>query len=208
MNQDDLEQEMAGPAGVSPASAGGGHGELGRNLELKARHESLPAAVSACEGLGAEDHGILEQRDTYFGASEGRLKLREEGDRAELIAYRRADRAGERESRFRLVPVDAPAELRAVLGDALGVVAVVEKHRRLFLWRGVRIHLDQVEHLGDFVEFEAPLREGRSSEDAEDLLRVLVDRLGVEDGMRIATSYCDLMIKRGEDAGASEPAGL
>jgi adenylate cyclase class IV len=110
-----------------------------------------------CEILGAEDHGVLEQRDTYFAASHGRLKLREENGRAELITYRRADWTEERESRFLLVPVERPAELSAALEDVLGIVAVVEKSRRLLLWRGVRIHLDQVKNLGDFIEFEAPL---------------------------------------------------
>ncbi len=36
-------------------------------------------------------------------------------------------------------------------------VVVVSKRRRLFLWEGVRIHLDEVEDLGNFVEFEAVL---------------------------------------------------
>ena len=40
---------------------------------------------------------------------------------------------------------------------ALGTVVVVSKRRRLFLWEGVRIHLDEVEGLGSFVEFEAVL---------------------------------------------------
>jgi adenylate cyclase class IV len=42
----------------------------------------------------------------------------------------------------------------------------VAKERRLLLWRGVRIHLDRVERLGDFVELEA-LRAALAIEDAD-----------------------------------------
>ncbi len=44
------------------------------------------------------------------------------------------------------------------LDYALGPpVVVVAKRRHLFLWEGVRIHLDEVEELGTFIEFEAVL---------------------------------------------------
>ena len=33
---------------------------------------------------------------------------------------------------------------RTALDEALGLLAVVEKERRLLLWEGVRIHLDTV----------------------------------------------------------------
>ena len=45
-------------------------------------------------------------------------------------------------------PVAAPDELAEALDAALGTVVVVCKRRRLFLWEGVRIHLDEVEGLG------------------------------------------------------------
>jgi adenylate cyclase, class 2 len=204
MDEDDLGRETARPWEV-PTELAGARGER-RNLELKARHGSLSLAIAACASLGAEDHGVLGQRDTYFATSRGRLKLREERGRAGLIAYRRPDRAGQRESRFRLISVEDPAELRAALEDVLGVVGVVEKTRRLFLWRGVRIHLDRVKDLGDFIEFEAPLHEGLPVSGAEGLLRTLVERLGVDESMRIATSYCDLVVGRGEDGDVQEPA--
>ena len=48
--------------------------------------------------------GVLSQRDTYFHARHGRLKIREEeGAPAQLIAYQRADLAGQRESHYRLL---------------------------------------------------------------------------------------------------------
>ena len=99
---------------------------------------------------------MLHQRDTYFHAVQGRLKLREAGGGpAELISYRRADRGGPKVSNYRVVQVMDPAGVGEALADALGVRAVVEKARRLLLWRGARVHLDTVAGLGHFVELEA-----------------------------------------------------
>jgi homotetrameric cytidine deaminase len=50
--------------------------------------------------------------------------------------------------------VEDPDDLRASLDAALGTLVVVDKERHLFLWDGVRIHLDTVEGLGSFVELE------------------------------------------------------
>ena len=48
-----------------------------------------------------------------------------------------------------------PTVLAETLGDTLDVRVVVEKARRLLMWRNVRIHVDRVAGLGDFVELEA-----------------------------------------------------
>ena len=65
------------------------------------------------------------------------MKLREEeGAEAHLIAYERSDRPGQRESRYRLVPVEKADELKAALASTLGIEVVVAKERRLFIWIG------------------------------------------------------------------------
>jgi predicted adenylyl cyclase CyaB len=167
--------------------------EQRRNIELKARDPDHERSAEACLDLGAEAQGLLVQRDTYFRAARGRLKLREqEGGASQLIAYERADTAGARESRYRIAPVTEPDALKAALADALGVETVVAKRRRLFLWQGVRIHLDEVEGRGRFIEFEAVAAAGSDlSLEAE-----LVDRLrrafGVEDADLIGHGYADL----------------
>src|SRR3954453_17271074 len=124
-----------------------------RNLELKARDDDPQATRAAAIAAGAIEHGVLRQRDTYFSARAGRLKLREQRPGgAQLIAYERSDEAQERESRYRLADVPDPAPRRAALAAALGITVVVEKERHLLLADSVRIHLDHVEGLGQFVE--------------------------------------------------------
>ncbi len=119
----------------------------------------------------------------------GRLKLREQSPgTAELIAYARADRPGARVSSYRVVPAFDPVALGEALADALGVRAVVEKCRRLLLWRGVRIHLDDVVGLGTWVELEAVMPAAGEREVTE-LRRIL----GIADERIAARGYAELL---------------
>jgi len=168
-----------------------------RNVELKARDPDSARTLAAALAHGAEDHGLLNQRDTYFNAGEGRLKLREEDERATLIAYERADEAVARLSAYHLVDVPDPAALRTALDDALGITVVVAKQRRLLLWRDVRIHLDEVEGLGSWVELEAvaPADSDLAGEHAKvaELRRVL----DIHDGRIASRGYAAMVLEAG-----------
>lgn len=173
------------------------HGAPRRNIELKSRCGDLARARDAALRLGARDAGVLEQTDTYFHCTTGRLKLRETAGRlAELIAYARADGVEARGSDYHLVPVQSPGPLKRSLASALGVRVVVVKRRQLLLWHNVRIHLDQVEGLGTFVEFEAVLGDGGDGEDetaGRERVATLSLALGLRPEERIATSYSNLI---------------
>ncbi len=148
-----------------------------------------------CGALGAAERGVLDQRDTYFRVPHGRLKLREEGASAQLIAYERPDQAAQRESSYRIVAVEEAEELKAALAAALGVSVTVAKERRLFLWEGVRIHLDKVKGLGDFIELEAVIGEdaldpGSAGRQVQELRRAFA----IETDDLVGESYCDLAL--------------
>lgn len=165
-----------------------------RNIELKARCPDLGAAREAARQLGAEFTATLEQRDTYFIVPRGRLKLRQTAGRgAELVAYARDNRVDVRGSDYRLVSVPDPAALVAALTSTLGVRGDVVKTRELWLWRRVRIHLDRVERLGTFLEFEAVLDPGEPDEAGHAKIADLRTALGVRDEDLVATSYSDLL---------------
>jgi adenylate cyclase, class 2 len=165
-----------------------------RNLELKARDPDPARSLQACRDLGAADQGTLHQRDTYFSVPHGRLKLREEPDRATLIAYERPDLSGHKESRYRLVDVPDPEPLREALAETLGVTVVVTKSRHLFLHEGVRIHLDRVDDLGAFIEFEAVATADHDPSTFTALLDTLRERLAIPDEHLIPASYSDLLL--------------
>ncbi len=166
-----------------------------RNIELKARCPRLELAREEADNLGAQFVAVMEQCDTYFVAPHGRLKLREFGcgRRAELIAYERPNDVAARGSDYHLAPVDDAGSLRRALAAALGVRGQVRKRRELWTWRGVRIHLDTVEGLGTFLEFEAVLTPEEADEAGHATLRELRSALGVTDEELIAGSYSDLL---------------
>jgi homotetrameric cytidine deaminase len=166
-----------------------------RNVELKARDPEPARSLERALALGAEDRGEIRQRDTYFAGARGRLKLREQdGAGAELIEYSRPDSTDARTSAYRRIPIsDAPA-LREVLDEAYGTLVTVTKQRRLLLWDGVRIHLDEVEGLGSYLEFEAVADAGSDLSAEHDKVERLREVLGIEDEDLIATSYSDLLL--------------
>jgi homotetrameric cytidine deaminase len=166
------------------------------NVELKARDPDPGATAARCLALGAEDRGVLSQHDTYFAGRRGRLKLRDEGeDGSQLIAYRRPDATEPAQSAYVLARASAPEALREALDAALGTVVAVVKRRRLFIWEDVRIHLDEVEGLGSFLELEALVGSGEGDlAAAHAKVARLRTELTIEDGALVSVSYADLLL--------------
>jgi len=161
------------------------------NVERKFRCADLAAARAAAEAQGARFSAVLEQIDTYFHATHGRLKLREmAGHRAELIWYDRADDEGARASHYRLAAVADAAALGDALGRGLGIRAIVRKRRELWMLGNVRIHLDDVADRGTFVEFEAVQGPGESEAASRERIEHLARALGLAEA--VAVSYVDL----------------
>src|SRR5215207_1068278 len=169
--------------------------EPSRNVELKAHDADPGRTLERALAVGAEDRGLLRQRDTYFAVAHGRLKLREEQPGgATLIAYERPDAASERVSSYRLVPVSEPEPLREALAAADGVLAVVDKRRRLLMWEGVRIHLDGVSGLGTFLELEAVAEPGSDLSREHAQVAQLRDLLDIRDEDLREGSYTDALL--------------
>ena len=166
-----------------------------RNIELKARDPDPAGTLDRALAFGARDAGEIRQRDTYFAGTHGRLKLREQepGD-DELIQYQREEAAGARTSEYRRLAVPDAAALREALEAAHGTLVVVDKRRRLLLWENVRIHLDEVETLGSFVELEAVAEQGSDLSEEHSKVERLREQLGIAAADLVASSYSDLLL--------------
>jgi predicted adenylyl cyclase CyaB len=164
------------------------------NVEFKARCSDLDAIRRVLEATAARRVGADRQVDTYFRARRGRLKLREGGLENALIHYEREDTTRPKVSRVSRHPVERGTSLKGVLAAALGVLVVVDKRREVYLVDNVRIHLDEVEGLGTFVEVEAVDADGTlGAERLTAQCRDFLDLLRIPGGDLVANSYSDLV---------------
>jgi predicted adenylyl cyclase CyaB len=79
------------------------------------------------------------------------------------------------------------------LTRALGVRGVVKKHRELFIVEQTRIHLDEVEGLGSYLELEVVMRDEQSDAEGEAIANQLLEELGVQQEWLISGAYIDLL---------------
>jgi predicted adenylyl cyclase CyaB len=169
------------------------------NIELKARLRSLQEARAVAAAMADQRLPDQHQVDTYFVCSSGRLKLREiRGERAELIAYHRPDDSNPKASRYFLLPVADSEETKAALSLTLGVKSCVEKHREIYLYRNVRIHLDQVRGLGTFLEFEAVLDDDHREVESRQTVEELRGRFAIREEDLLENSYGEMIEAAGQ----------
>jgi len=166
------------------------------NLELKCGTESLAKAHQAARSMGLSCAETLDQTDIYFVVSRGRLKLRRiEGRGAELIYYEREDDRAARWSRYTRMAVPDPDVLQGQLAQALGIRGIVRKNRSVYLFGSARIHLDRVEGLGEFLEFEIVETDEKT---ASEVMEKLKAAFSVSQTALIGGSYVDLLDARGK----------
>ncbi len=89
-----------------------------------------------------------------------------------------------------------------MLSNALGVVGRVRKRRRLYLVGNTRIHLDEVEGLGSFLELEVVLSGPQTVAEGEAVARSLMRELGIPRSSLIHGAYLDLIEAQGGDFSA------
>lgn len=167
------------------------------NIEIKAKLKDPDALKSRAQELGGGPGTVIEQSDTFFNVPNCRLKLRElQNEPSQLIFYERSDQLGPKFSDYHITRTDKPEDLKTTLSKALGVKGAVKKRRLLFLVGQTRIHVDQVEGLGDFMELEVVLQEGQSAEDGQAIAEDLMVKLDVNKEDLIEGAYLDLLLKQ------------
>ena len=87
--------------------------------------------------------------------------------------------------------------LREAITQAYGQSGRVQKRRALFLAGRTRIHLDEVEGLGHFLELEVVLKDGEASDAGVEEAHGLMAKLGVDRSQLLEEAYVDLLAKGG-----------
>lgn len=167
-----------------------------QNIEIKTAVPDLERVESRLTAMNAEYQWTHRQRDTFFNVPTGYLKLRVvEGEPGELISYVREPGIHPRPSDYEVVRIDRAGALESALSRSLGVRGVVEKTRRLFIWRHTRIHLDEVKDLGRFLELEAVAGE-IDLEEARREADLVIEALGLSPTNFLDRPYLELLERR------------
>ncbi len=167
------------------------------NIEIKARARDFNGIRSRAEAMADMPVEVISQEDTFFSVAKGRLKLRvRPPNPAQLIYYERPDQDGPKRSDYQIFETTDPDNLKRTLSLALGIRGLVRKTRYLYLVGQTRVHVDDVQDLGQFMELEVVMRPGQSDADGQAIAEDLMSRLGVEPSDLLEGAYMDLIEER------------
>ena len=100
---------------------------------------------------------------------------------------------GPKTSLYTRIELDSATELKAVLTASNGLLGVVVKQRELFFLGRTRIHLDEVEMLGTFLELEVVLNESETSATGMVIADDLMAHFEIQPEQLISNPYFDLL---------------
>ena len=167
---------------------------MARNIEIKAEAPDPSGLEARVREVASHGPTVIEQDDTFFNCPGGRLKLRQfSPESGELIFYVRDDVSGPKTSHYVRSPTTAPDTLREALQQAYGIFGRVRKRRKLYLIGRTRVHLDNVDGLGQYVELEVVLEDGESLDAGIAEANSLMKTLGIAPECLVEGAYLDLL---------------
>ena len=167
---------------------------MSRNIEIKARISDIDFCTEKARYLSGAEPVIIKQEDTFFNCQNGRLKLRIfSEDHGELIFYTRPNVAGPKMSEYYISSTDEPYRLLDVLKKSYGIHGEVKKTRKLYIIGRTRVHIDQIERLGNFLEFEVVLNENEDIQRGESEATELMDTFNISHSDLISGAYVDIL---------------
>jgi adenylate cyclase class 2 len=138
-------------------------------IEAKMRLADMPGLLHRLNELDAQEVDTLEELNSFFDDADGKLKAtdqglrvrierRPDGSRTTVITHKGPRAHGKLKSRTETEVTVHDARDAVSLLQALGyrLVLTFEKRRRRFELDGCRVELDQLPHVGRFVEIEGP----------------------------------------------------
>ncbi|MGA8263395.1 MAG: CYTH domain-containing protein [Ignavibacteriaceae bacterium] len=162
-----------------------------QNLEVKIKLESFRDIKKVLNKIGADFTATLNQKDIYYKNSGGLLKLRVEKGIESLIHYNRDENSKNRWSNYKLLKFSA-GNAEEFFRQIFEVETVVEKKRLLYMYNNTRIHLDNIKHLGNYLELETLVLNGQA--DAKKRFKEIADLLNLDLKNQIKKSNRDLML--------------
>lgn len=173
-----------------------------KNFEVKVKLKDLNKTRNLVHSLCKGKKTVKQkqtQEDIYYKVSKGRLKLRIiNGQTGNLIHYFRSNDTGKRVSSYTISETNTPKELNKILTSLYGVLIKVKKTREVTIIDNVRVHIDKVIGLGNYLEIEIIFN---SITIAKKLMSDLIKRLEIEENKFIKVSYSDLLLNKKNNNG-------
>jgi len=164
-----------------------------KNVEIKARITDYDKVKRLVEDLCHTPIYTEQQKDTFFNSSKGRLKLRESAGESAIIYYDRPNSYEPKQSDIAISFTENPDSLKSVLSKSNGIRGIINKKRILYKYGQTRIHLDDVEGLGNFIELEVVLEHNQTSKDGETIAYNLMNKFDIQKTDLIDIAYIDLI---------------
>ncbi len=166
---------------------------MAQNIELKIKLNDFADVLNIIKKNEVRKEAVLHQRDIYYKNDLGLLKLRIFDSNGELIFYQRDESAKDRVSNYQILDVE-PIEAEQFFNSIYKIEVEVVKKRTLFIYKNTRIHLDEVELLGNFLELETVVNQ--STEEGINEFNEVVKLLGLNLNNQIKSSYRTLLMER------------
>ncbi|MFQ6067293.1 MAG: class IV adenylate cyclase [bacterium] len=165
-------------------------------VEVKAKIGNLPMEKRLGK-LGAEFINRTHQKDVYFQhpchdfkKTDEALRVRKVKD-GYFLTYKGAKLDPETKTRKEIQIRVEKNVLNLLRSLGFSLIGEVEKWRSFYQWKDLRIYLDEVKGLGNFLELE-----GTSWRNKEKIFRIL-QKLGIEKRRLTRKSYLELLEESG-----------
>ena len=166
-----------------------------KNIEIKAECKDLKKVENILKTLNADFLNRRFQRDMYFKTPKGKLKIRETDVESDsLIFYKRRKKLNPKKSFYFIYNTENSSELKEVLKEAFRINVIVEKLRKVYLFENVRIHLDNVKNLGNFIELEAVISKNDDEKKSRKNIDFLMEKLCIKKEDLMKDSYSDMLL--------------
>lgn len=163
-----------------------------QNIEFKSELRDRELAEAILLRTGGVRVASLEQSDTYFRIPDGRLKRRQCVDEpVEWIFYHRPNSSAPKLSQFTIYTEREAIERFGA--NPMPVWLIVNKQRDMWIHGPLRVHLDRVIGLGEFLEIEALVTPKRPEANCRRAVEKLRGILSPALGEPISTGYADLL---------------
>jgi predicted adenylyl cyclase CyaB len=171
---------------------------MNTNIEIKAKARDFLRQKDLARKIAGSPETLICQDDTFFEVPQGRLKLRIfSPTHGELIYYQRDDIESPKQSNYCISQTSNPYTLKDTLALALPVRGSVRKKRHLFLVGQTRIHFDEVESLGNFIELEVVMKDNQPTDEGLQITNDLMKKLEIQKEDLIKHAYIDLLQDNG-----------